>query len=307
VAKALPGTPVKLIWSREDDLTHDFYRPPSLHVLRGAVAGGRIAALSHTLIAPSVSARMFPGIVKDGLDPFMAEGTADFTYEIPDLELRSLICDVGLRVGYWRSVSYALNGFALESFVDELAGAAGVDPLAFRLGMLGNLPRQRAVLERAARDAGYAPAPPAGRAFGVASMECYESHVALVAEVSGTAERVKLERLTYAVDCGVAVHPDQVVAQLESGAVSGLVNAVRAKVTLAKGRVEQTNFDRFLLPRMGELPEIRTAVLEGGPKPGGMGEVGVPLVAPALANAVFKLTGKRIRTLPLEDGGVRFA
>ncbi len=302
----MPGTPVKLIWSREQDIAHDFYRPPSLHLVRGALEGDRLAAFTHKLISPSVTARMFPPVVKDGLDPFMTEGTADFTYDIPNLELRTVIREVGLRVGYWRSVSHALNAFAIESFMDELAHAAGQDPVAFRLAMLGKLPRQRAVLERAARDAGFRAQAGPGRAFGVATMQCYETHLALVAEVSGTAEQVKLERLTFAVDCGIAIHPDQVVAQLESGAMSGLINAVRSKITLAKGRIEQSNFHDFLIPRMPEVPPIAVALMPSGDKPGGMGEVGVPLVAPALANAVFALTGKRIRSLPLEDGGIRF-
>jgi isoquinoline 1-oxidoreductase subunit beta len=306
IAKAVPGTPVKLIWSREQDIAHDFYRPPSLNLVRAALDGDRVAAFTHKLISPSVTARMFPPVVKDGLDPFMTEGTADFTYDIPNLELRTVIREVGLRVGYWRSVSHALNAFAIESFMDELAHAAGQDPVAFRLPMLAERPRQRAVLERAARDAGFRAQAGPGRAFGVATMQCYETHLALVAEVSGTAEQVKLEKLTFAVDCGIAVHPDQVVAQLESGAVSGLINAVRSKITLAKGRIEQSNFHDFLIPRMSEVPPIAVALMPSGDKPGGMGEVGVPLVAPALANAVFALTGKRIRSLPLEDGGIRF-
>ena len=307
IAKAVPGTPVKLIWSREQDVAHDFYRPPSLHLLRGAVEGGRVRALAQKMISPSVTARMFPPVVKDGIDPFQTEGVADFTYDIPHLELRTVIRDVGLRVGYWRSVSYALNAFAIESFVDELAHSAGQDPVAFRLAMLGHLPRQRAVLERAARDAGFAAKPGPGHAFGVATMQCYETHVALVAELSGRADAVRIEKLTYAVDPGIAVHPDQVVAQLESGAASGLINALRSKITLKAGRVEQSNFHDFTIPRMPDVPPIAVALMPSGDKPGGMGEVGVPLVAPALANGVFALTGKRIRSLPLEDGGVKFA
>jgi CO/xanthine dehydrogenase Mo-binding subunit len=307
IARALPETPVQLIWTREDDTRHDFYRPPSLHLLRGALDGGRLVALQHKAVSPSITSRAFPAAVTAGLDPFMTEGMVDFSYDVPHLELRTVTQEVGLRVGYWRSVSYALNAFALESFVDELAHAAGRDPLAFRVAMLQSQPRLRAVLERAARDAGFGAAPRPGRAFGLAALTCYETHVALVAEVSGSAERIKLERLTCAADCGIAVHPDQAIAQLESGAVTGLINALRAKVTLAGGRVEQANFDTFPIPRMPEVPPIQVALLEGGDQPGGMGEVGVPLVAPALANAVFALTGRRIRSLPLEDGGVRFA
>ena len=203
-------------------------------------------------------------------------------------------------------MSHALNAFAIESFVDELALKARKDPLAFRLAMLEKLPRQRTVLERAARAADYAAAPRAGRAFGVASMECYDTHVALVCEVSGTAERVKLERISVCADCGVAVHPDQAIAQLQGGVVTGLIQALRSKITVKNGRVEQSNFHDFPLPRMNQVPPVQVELIQPGGKPGGLGEVGVPLVAPAVANAVFALTGKRIRSTPLEDGGVRF-
>lgn len=303
IAKALPGTPVKLIWTREDDTRHDVYRPPSLHLMRGAVADGRVVAFAQKMISPSITNRMFPGVVKDGIDGFMVEGAANLTYAIPNLDLRTVIREIGIKVGYWRSVSNALNAFAIESFVDELAHAAKQDPLAFRLAMLEAMPRQRAVIERAAKDAGWG-APASGHAFGLAAMECYDTHVALVAEISGDGGRVRVERLCIAVDPGIAVHPDQVVAQMQGGLVSGLVNAVRSKITLAGGRVEQANFNDFTLPRMSEMPAISVALLEGGDKPGGIGEVGVPLVAPAIANAIFALTGKRIRSLPLADGGI---
>lgn len=306
IAKAVRGTPVQLIWTRPQDIQHDFYRPPSLHVMRGVVNNGRVVALSATLVSPSITARAFPPFVQKGNDPFMTEGLVNFTYDIPNLELRTVIEEVGIRVGFWRSVSHALNAFAIESFVDELALAARQDPLAFRLAMLEKLPRQRTVLERAARAAGYVATPRAGRAFGVASMECYETHVALVCEVSGTAEQVKLERISVCADCGVAVHPDQAIAQLEGGVVTGLIQALRSKITVKNGRVEQSNFHDFLLPRMNQVPPVQVELMQVGGKPGGLGEVGVPLVAPALANAVFALTGKRIRSTPLEDGGVRF-
>jgi isoquinoline 1-oxidoreductase subunit beta len=306
IAKAMPGTPVQLIWTREDDVTHDFYRPPSLHLLSAGLEGGRIGAFAYKMISPSITNRMFPGAVKDGIDGFMTEGLVNFRYDIPNLELRTVIQEVGLAVGYWRSVSNALNAFAIESFVDELAHAAGQDPVAFRLAMLAGQPRQRAVLERAASEAGFAARPPAGQAFGVASMECYDSRIALVAELSGTAERARLEKFTYAVDCGIAVHPDQVAAQIEGGTVTGLINTLRSKVTIAKGRVEQSNFDTFSIPRMPEVPPIEVTLIPSDATPGGIGEAGVPLVAPAIANALFALTGKRIRTLPLADAGVTF-
>jgi CO/xanthine dehydrogenase Mo-binding subunit len=306
IAKAVPGTPIKLVWSREDDVTHDFYRPPSLHLLRGSVAEGRVDAFEHKLISPSVTARLFPVFVKDGLDPFMTEGTADFSYSIPNLELRTVIQEVGVRVGYWRSVSHAQNAFAIECFLDELAHSARRDPVELRLSMLGGLPRQAAVLERAAKEAGYSARPGDGRAFGVASMQCYGSHVALIATLSGRPDALKIEALHFAVDCGIAIHPDQVEAQIVGAAVTGLLGALRAKVTVAKGRVEQSNFDDFPIPRMYEVPPIHVARIESEEAPGGIGEVGTPLVAPAIANAIFALTSRRLRSLPLEEGGVRF-
>ncbi len=307
IAKAMPGTPVKLIWMRPDDMGHDFYRPPSLHVMRGAVEGGQVSAFSSKMVSPSITARAFPPFVKDGNDPFMTEGLANFTYGIPNLEVRTVIEEVGVRVGYWRSVSNALNSFATESFIDELARAAGRDPLMFRIAMLDNMPAQRAVIERAAALSGYSATPGKGRAFGVAAMECYDTHVAMVCEASLKGSKVKLERITCVADCGLAVHPDQAVAQLEGGIVTGLMGTLRSKITLKNGRVEQTNFHDFRLPRQSDVPPIKVELIAKGSKPAGLGEVGVPLVAPCVANAVFALTGKRIRALPLEDGGVNFA
>jgi isoquinoline 1-oxidoreductase subunit beta len=306
IAKAVPGTPVKMIWTRPQDTQQDFYRPPSLHVMRGVVANGKLDALSGKLISPSVTARAFPPFVVNGNDPFQTEGFVNLSYDVPNLELRTVIEEVGVRVGFWRSVSHALNAFAVESFMDEMAKEAGQTPVAFRLALLQKMPRQRAAIERAVAASGYTTTPAAGRAFGLASMECYETHVAVVCEVSGTADAIKMEKITIAADCGIAVHPDQVVAQLQGGVVTGLMQAVRSKVTFNNGRVEQSNFDTFRLMRASEVPKIQVELIPSGEKPGGIGEVGVPLVAPALANAVFALTGKRIRSTPLEDGGVRF-
>lgn len=306
IAKAVPGTPVQMIWTRPQDVKNDFYRPPSLHVMRGVVTNGHLGTLTATLVSPSVTARAFPTFVKDGADPFQMEGLVNLTYDIPNVELRSVIQEVGVRVGFWRSVSHALNAFAVESFMDELALAAGQDPVAFRMSLLGKMPRQRAALERAVRASGYAATPGAGRGFGIASMECYGTHAAVVCEVSGTADRVKIERITIAADCGIAVHPDQVVAQLQGGVVTGLIQAMRSKITIVNGRVEQGNFNDFRLPRASEVPRVQVELIASGESPGGIGEVGTPLVAPALANAVFSLVGKRIRSTPLEDGGVRF-
>jgi CO/xanthine dehydrogenase Mo-binding subunit len=306
IAKAVPGTPVKLIWSREDDTTHDYYRPPSLHVLRAAVDGANLVYFTHTMISPSVTARMFPRAVKDGIDDFMVEGVKNLTYDIPNLLMRTVIQDVGIRTGYWRSVSNSNNAWAIESFMDELARAANTDPLALRLALLDKLPRQQAVLQRVAQDAGYSPAPQRGRAVGIASMECYDSYVAVAAAVSGGPDKVKLEKLWIAADCGIAVHPDQAIAQLEGGVMNGLINALRGKVTVKNGRVEQTNFHDFPIPRINEVPPIAVIQVASTEQPGGLGEAGVPLVAPAIGNAIYTLTGKRIRALPLEESGITF-
>ena len=309
IAKAVPGTPVKLIWTREDDVRNDFYRPASYHVLNGGIdAKGNLVAFDYKFASASVTNRMFPGVVKDGLDPLMTEGAVDLTYDIPNERLRVVVQEFGLRVGYWRSVSHALNAFAIEGFVDELAHAAGKDPVAFRLALLGKQPRQQAVLERAAKEAGWGQKLPPGKAQGVASMESYGTHQAVVVDISKTANgAIRIDKLTYAVDPGIAVHPDQVIAQIQGGAVSGLINTLVAKITLKDGRVQQSNFHDFLVPRMNQMPKIDVVLVESGADPGGMGEVGVPLVAPAIANAVFALTGQRVRTLPLADAKLTFA
>jgi CO/xanthine dehydrogenase Mo-binding subunit len=307
IAKAMPGVPVKLTWTRPEDMSHDFYRPPSLHVMKAAVKDGKVVAFASKMISPSVTARAFPSVVKDGNDPFMTEGLVNFTYDIPNVELRSVIEEVGVRVGYWRSVSNALNAFATEGFMDELAKSANKDPLAFRLAMLDGMPAQKAALQKAAELSGYTATPAKGRAFGVASMECYDTHCAMIAEVSDQGGKVKLEKITVVADAGLIVHPDQAVAQLEGGIVTGLISTLRSKITLKDGRVEQSNFHDFQLPRMTDVPPIQVAFVGNRDKPGGLGEVGVPLVAPCVANAVFNLTGKRIRALPLEDGAVTFA
>jgi CO/xanthine dehydrogenase Mo-binding subunit len=309
IARALPGTPVKLVWTREDDTTHDYYRPASLHRLRGGLdAAGKLVALDHQMVSQSVTARAFPGAVTEGKDPFMLEGAENLTYSVPNLRSTAVIQDTGVRVGYWRSVSNALNAFAFEGFIDELAVAAGRDPVAFRLELLAGQPRQRKVLERAAQVAGWGTAGLGkDRALGCASMECYGTHVAVVAEVERRAGKgVHCTRMSFVVDPGIAVHPDQVVAQVQSAAITGLIGCLKSEITLANGRVQEQNFDRFQLLRMSEAPRIDVEILASGDAPGGMGEVGTPLVAPALANALAALTGQRVRRLPFSTAGVEF-
>lgn len=307
IARAMPGVPVKLIWTREDDTTHDFYRPASRHTLTGGLGrDGELVALDHQMVSQSVTERAFPGVVQKGLDPFMVEGAANLTYDVPNLRSSVVIQDTGVRVGYWRSVSNTLNAFAFESFMDELALAAGKDALAFRIALLKSQPRQQAVLTRAAAVANWGSDTGKDRAVGLASMECYGTHVAMAAEVSRRGDNVRCERICVAVDPGVAVRPDQIVAQIQSAVITGLMGALRNRITLQDGRVQEQNFHQFSPLRMSETPRIDVVIMASGDAPGGMGEVGTPLVAPALANAVARLNGKRVRALPFSAAGVTF-
>ena len=307
IAKAVPGVPVKLVWTREDDTTHDFYRPASLHRLRGGLdAKGKLIALDHLMVSQSVTERAFPGVVKDGLDPFMTEGASNLVYAVPNLRSRVVIRDTGVRVGYWRSVSHALNAFAFESFIDELARAGKRDPLEFRLEMLAEQPRQRAVLEKVAAMAQWKRSRGANAALGIASMECYGSYIAMTAEVQRRGKDLHCAHIAVAVDPGIAVRPDQVIAQIESAVITGLTGALRNRISIVDGAVQEQNFHQFQPLRMSETPQIEVAIVASGDVPGGMGEVGTPLVAPALANAVASLSGTRVRKLPFSEAGVRF-
>lgn len=293
------GKPVKMIWTREDDMSHDFYRPVSLHqMVAGLDAAGNVTTISSKMTSPSVTARAFPPVVQNGKDPFMAEGSENLTYKVPNVHIETVIHDTGIRVGYWRSVSNALNAFAVESFVDEVALAAGKDPVALRMDMLNGDARSQNVLKLVADKAGWGKAA-AGRALGVAQMECYGTHSALVAEVSMVNGAPKVHKITAVVDCGVAVHPDQAHAQIESGILLGFSSGMKNAITFKDGRPEQSNFDDYPMLRMSEVPAIDITFVASNAAPGGLGEVGVPLVMPAIANAVAKLTGKRVRKLPL--------
>lgn len=298
IAKA-SGKPVRMIWAREDDMTHDFYRPISYHQVSGGLdASGKLVGLSTKMISPSVTARAFPGFVVNGNDPFMSEGSGNITYGVPNLRIENVIHDTGIRVGYWRAVSNNLNAFAIESFMDELAQSAGKDAVEFRMGLLGKHPRAQKVLSTAAQKAGWGKKRTDGRSLGIAQMECYDAYVALVAEVSVKDNVPTVHKLTCVVDCGIAVRPDQVRAQLESAILLGFSSAMKNKITFKDGAAEQRNFDSYPLLRMSEAPTVDITIIEGGDKPSGMGEVGVPLVAPAIANAITRATGKRPRSMP---------
>ena len=298
ISKAVGG-PVKLLWTREDDMTHGFYRTISLHRVAGALdAQGKPTAIQFHLTSPSVTSRLFPSFVKDGIDPFMLEGAA-VPYDIPNQLAEVVIHDTGLRVGYLRSVSHALNSFANESFVDELAAAAGKDPYEFRRALLDKQPRLKRVLELAAGKSGWGTPLPAGRGRGIAILEHYGISMAQVAEVSVSGNQVRVHRVVVAADLGRMVNPNIVRQQLEGSIIYGLSAVLYGEITLKDGRVQQTNFHDYQVVRMPESPKIEIHLLADGEKPGGIGEPGTALIGPAVANAVFAATGKRLRKLPL--------
>ena len=298
ISKAIGG-PVKLLWTREDDMTHDFYRPTSLHQLAGGMdASGKPTALKFHLTSPSVTARLFSVFVKDGIDPFMTEAAA-VPYDIPNQLADVVIHDTGLRVGYWRSVSHALNAFANESFMDEMAAAAGKDPFEYRRALLEKQPRLKRVLEIAAEKSGWGKALPAGRGRGIAVMEGYGTSMAQVAEVSVSNGAVRVHKVVVAVDMGKMVNPNIVRQQLESSINFGLSAALFGEITLKDGRVQQSNFHDYKVVRMSESPVIEMHLVASDEKPSGIGEPGTALILPTVANAVYAATGKRLRKLPL--------
>ena len=293
------NAPVKVIWSREDDLAHDFYRPAAVHRLRAALAGDTPTAWQHRIASPSIQTRIRPDTVKDGVDRTVVEGVRELPYAIPNVALDCALVDVGVPVGYWRSVGSSGNAFVVESFVDELAHAVGADPLAFRRRLLEGQPRHRGVLDLAAERAGWGKPLPDGRARGLAVHMSYGSYVAQVVEVEVVDQVPRVRRVVCAIDCGRHVNPDQVAAQMEGGIVYGLTAALHGEVPMADGAAHIGNFDSYPLLRLDAMPQVEVHIVASDAPPGGTGEPGVPPLAPALANALFALTGQRLRSLPL--------
>jgi isoquinoline 1-oxidoreductase beta subunit len=297
VAKAAGG-PVQVTWTREDDMRHDFYRPPGRNQLAGALdAAGRLVAWHHLVRAPSVARQLFGSAERNGA-PDTAEGAIGFPYQATAIKVECALPELGLPLGWWRSVYSSQNAFPEECFIDELAALARADPLAFRLTHLPAEHRLRGVLELAAARAAWSTPPPAGRARGIACHASFGSFVAEVAEVSMEKGRVRVHRVTCAIDCGVVVNPDTVEAQLEGAVVYGLSAALRGEITVKDGAVVQGNFDQYEPLRMSEMPAVSVHVVPSSAPPGGVGEPGLPALAPAVGNAIFALTGKRLRRLP---------
>jgi len=299
--------PVKLMWSREDDMTGGRYRPLYVHALKAGIdSDGRIVAWQHRIVGQSIlkGTPFGPMVLAStgGYDPTSVEGGAgNLPYDIPNLRLDLVTTNVGVPVLWWRSVGGTHNAYATETMIDELAAAAGQDPIAFRLANLGDHARHRAVLERVRDVSGWATPAPAGVGRGVAVVESFGSFVAQVAEVRLVEGRVKVDRVVSAIDCGIAVNPDIVKAQIEGSIGFGLGAILKSTITLEAGRVQQTNFDTYDVLRIDEMPQIDVHIIESTERPTGVGEPGVPPIGPAVANAVAALTGTRIRSLPFSQ------
>lgn len=295
--------PVKVVWTREDDMRAGYYRPLWYdRISAGLDEKGNLSAWRHTIVGQSIMAGTSwePVMIKNGIDATSVEGAKEIPYAIPNILVDLHSPKLGVPVQWWRSVGHSHNAFVVESFMDEIAHAAVKDPFEFRRALLADKPRHRGVLELAAQKAGWGKPLPAGVGRGIAVHESYGSFVANVVEASVDSKgKVRVHRVVSAVDCGMHVNPDTIAAQMESGAVFGITAALYGEITLKKGRVEQGNFDTYPVLSMSEMPKVETYIVPSREKPGGIGEPGVPAIAPALANAIFAATGVRVRSLPI--------
>ncbi len=293
------GKPVKVIWTREDDMRGGWYRPTAYNTFSGAVDDtGLPVAWVHKIASPSIFEAK--GFLRGPIDGAAVEGAQNIPYSIDNVHVTWAKPDLPITVHWWRSVGSSQNAFVTESFFDELAALGGRDPFELRRLLLADKPRHRRVLETAAREAGWGTPLPEGQARGIAVHESFGSFVAQVAEVSIRDDgSVRVHRVVCAVDCGHVINPDTIVAQMESGIVYGLSAALYGKITIESGRAAEGNFDKYPVLRIDEMPRVETHIVTSGDALGGIGEPGLPPIAPAMCNAIFALTGKRIRTLPI--------
>jgi isoquinoline 1-oxidoreductase beta subunit len=318
ISKAAGGIPVKMVWSREQDMMHDSYRPAGIYKFTAGVdANGKLQALKFKSTSPSISSRLFPSIVKDGIDPFAVEGIDNFPYMADaGLNFSYVMHDTGVQVGYWRGVSHNLNAVALECFIDELAKAAGADPIQYRIDMLdmgstkhqwsglsAGVPvgaRMKRVLEEVRKKSGFGKKMPAGKGQGVAVMEGYNSVIAIVADVTvDSGYDVTIDKITTVVDGGTLVHPDQALAQIQGSINMGQGVGMISEITVKNGAVQQDNFDGYRAVRINETPKAMDVhFLKSDSTPGGLGEPATAVIVPALANAIHAACGKRVRTFP---------
>lgn len=304
IAKQVPGKAVKLVWSREDDTQAGYFRPMYFHKLQATLdADGMPLAWQQRIVGQSIiKGTPFEGyLIKDGIDATSVEGISDLAYSVPNLQVELHTVDIPVPVQWWRSVGHTHTAYTKEVFIDQLARKAGKDPVAYRMVLLKDHPRQQAVLKLAAEKAGWGRTLPEGRALGVAVHESFHSYVAQVAEVSLQPNGgFKVEKVFCAVDCGVAVNPDVIKAQMEGGIGFGLSPALISEITLDQGRVVQSNFHDYQVLRINQMPEIEVHIVKSAEPPTGVGEPGTPPIAPAVANALSALTGQTFNKLPLK-------
>lgn len=305
LSKAI-GKPVKVVWTREDDMQHDFYRPATYNKMSAGIdACGKPVFWEHRVVNPSIMAPIAPiifgfSLPETQVDDSSVEGASTLPYDFPNLQVDWIRKDTGIPVGFWRSVGSSHTAFSTECFLDEVAFAAKKDPYEFRRSLLEKHPRHKAALELAATKAGWGKSLAKGVFQGIAVHESFGSFVAQVAEVSvGADGNVKVHRVVCAVDCGQVVNPDTVIAQMEGGIIFGLTAALYGEITIKDGRVQQKNFYDYKMLRMNETPRIEVYIVPSTEKHGGVGEPGTPPIAPAVVNAIFAATGKRIRSLPI--------
>jgi isoquinoline 1-oxidoreductase beta subunit len=308
IAKAINGAaPVKLVWGREDDMRAGYYRPMYYHTLKAGLDGqGNLVAWKHVIVGQSIlTGTAFGALVKDGIDATSVEGATNLPYAIPNLAVELHTPKIGVPVQWWRSVGSTHTAYATECFLDEIAREAKKDPFELRRALLDKHPRHRGALELAAQKAGWG-TPKAGVTRGIAVHESFNSFVAQVVEISGEPSSLKIERVVCAVDCGVAVNPNIIEMQMESGIGFGLSAALTGAITLKEGIVEQSNFHDYPVLRMNQMPTIEVFIVPSKEKPTGVGEPGTPVIAPALANAILARQGKPVRVLPMSSQGITF-
>ncbi|MBH0236235.1 xanthine dehydrogenase family protein molybdopterin-binding subunit [Methylobrevis sp. L22] len=297
--------PLKLVWTREDDIKGGYYRPMYLHKVRaGIAADGTVSGWEHRIVGQSIftGTAMEQMVVKDGIDAASVEGIDDTTYDLPGLRVELHSPKLGVPVLWWRSVGHTHTAYVMETMIDALAAKAGKDPVAFRLELLKTDPRKVAVLKLAAEKAGWDTPAPEGRYRGIAVHKSFNTFVAEVAEISYADGDLKVEKVVCAVDCGIAINPDNIKAQIEGGVGFGLGAVLRNAVTLTDGAIDQANFDTYEPLRMSDMPQVEVHIVPSAEPPTGVGEPGVPPIGPAVANAIFKATGKHPRHLPFTIG-----
>jgi isoquinoline 1-oxidoreductase subunit beta len=307
IAKHVDG-PVKVVWTREEDIQHDMYRPYWFdRMSAGLDANGMPVAWDHRFAGSSVIARWAPPLFNNGLDPDTTEGAVDLVYALPNVHVEYLRVEPpGIPTAFWRSVGPSHNVFVTESFMDELAAAAKQDPVAYRRALLDKSPRAKAVLELAAEKAGWGRPLPQGFGRGVSLQFVFATYMAQIAEVEVSRDgAVRVHRVVCAVDCGIAVNPDTIQAQIQSAIMFGITAALYGEITLKDGRVEQSNFHDYQILRMNQAPAVEVHIVQSRESPGGMGEAGTSAIVPAVANAIFAATGKRLRKLPVNTAELK--